>query len=288
MQNKRLKRPILAFDSAFFTLHSAFPNPLPMRIILNADDFGYDDDTLAATIECFEAGALTSATVMPKMPATARAIAYGKANPRFSFGAHLTFIADTVEAPFSNPADIPALVRPDGRFRDSQELRLMALRGKVPVEQIEREMALQLAFLRDHGVPVSHVDSHGHLHKFKPFVEAMKRVLPKFGIRRVRTAQDVYLRRPFKSPTYWLGGFWRRRIRRHFVTTDHLYMGNTPEDAERLANGELILLLKEETIEVGVHPGHAEAWRQDEWRAAAEFAKRATEAGHRFATWNDI
>src|SRR5256885_16611566 len=130
-----------------------------MLIILNADDFGYDDDTVAATIECFEAGALTSATVMPKMPATARAVAYAKANPRFSFGAHLTFVADTVEAPFSNPADIPALVRPDGRFRESQELRLMALPGKVPVEQIEREMDLQFSFVRDTGVPISHVHS---------------------------------------------------------------------------------------------------------------------------------
>src|SRR3954451_7673818 len=232
-----------------------------MRIILNADDFGLDDDTVAATIECFEAGALTSATVMPKMPATARAIAYGKANPRFSFGAHLTFIADTVEAPFSNPADIPALVRPDGRFRDSQELRLMALRGKVPVEQIEREMALQLASLRDHGVPVSHVDSHGHLHKFKPFVEAMKRVLPKFGIRRVRTAQDVYLRRPFKSPTYWLGGIWRRRIMRYFDTTEHLFIGDTPHDATVRGERGLLPLLTGDTIEVGVHPGRAEAWR---------------------------
>jgi predicted glycoside hydrolase/deacetylase ChbG (UPF0249 family) len=259
-----------------------------MRIILNADDFGYDDDTVAATIECFETGALTSATIMPKMPATERAVDYAKANPRFSFGAHLTFVADTVEAPFSKPADIPALVRPDGRFRDSQELRLTALRGQLPVEQVEREMTLQLEFLLDQGVPLSHVDSHGHLHKFKPFVEAMRRVLPRFAIRRVRTAQDVYLRRPFKSPTYWLGGVWRRRIRRHFVTTDHLYMGNSPEDARRLAGGELIPLLKGETIEVGVHPGHAEAWRAEEYRAVRAFAACAVEAGHRLMTWSDL
>src|SRR5438552_3867755 len=282
MQNRRNGGGRCAFYSAFIIHHSAF---LPMRIILNADDFGYDDDTVAATIECFEARVLTSATIMPKMPATTRALAYARANPQFSFGAHLTFVADTVEAPFSSPADIPALVRSDGRFRDSQELRLMALRGKVPVEQVEREMALQLAFLRDNGVALSHVDSHGHLHKFKPFVEAMKRVLPRFGIRRVRTAQDLYLRRPLKSPTYWLGGFWRRRIRRNFVTTDHLYMGNSPEDARRLGAGDLIRLFNGETIEVGVHPGHAEAWRGEEVRAVRAFAARAVDAGHRLVTW---
>ena len=259
-----------------------------MRIILNADDFGLDDDTVAATVECFEAGALTSATIMPKMPATARAIEYARANPRFSFGAHLTFVADTVERPFSAPADIPALVRPDGRFIGSNDLRMRALLDKAPVDEIEREMAAQIQFLLGQGVRLSHVDSHGHLHKFKPFVVAMRRVLPRFGIRRVRTAQDVYLQRPLKSPTYWLGGIWRRRIRRHFVTTDHLFMGNSPEDARQLAQGALLPLLRGATIEVGVHPGRAEPWRDEEREAALSFAPRAAEAGHRLVTWNEL
>ena len=42
-----------------------------MRLVLNADDFGYSDDTVEATIECFACGALTSATIMPAMPAAA-------------------------------------------------------------------------------------------------------------------------------------------------------------------------------------------------------------------------
>jgi predicted glycoside hydrolase/deacetylase ChbG (UPF0249 family) len=259
-----------------------------MRIILNADDFGMDDDTVSATIECFEAGGLTSATIMPRMPATARAIDYARANPRFSFGAHLTFVTDTVEAPFSARSDIPDLLRPDGRFLDSQVLRLRALCGKVPVDQVEREMEAQIRFLLDEGVPLSHVDSHGHLHKFKPFVEAMKRVLPRFNLRRVRTAQDLYLRRPLTSPNYWLGGFWRRRIMRDFVTTDHLYMGNNAADAEGLAGGTLLPLLKGGTVEVGVHPGRGEDWRDAERRAALAFAPRAKAAGHELITWNQI
>ena len=38
-----------------------------MQLIVNADDFGLSDDTADATIECFERGALTSATIMPAM-----------------------------------------------------------------------------------------------------------------------------------------------------------------------------------------------------------------------------
>ena len=50
-----------------------------MRLVLNADDFGYSDDTEEATNECFECSALTSATIMPAMPAAARAIAFARA-----------------------------------------------------------------------------------------------------------------------------------------------------------------------------------------------------------------
>ena len=53
----------------------------------------------------------------------------------------------------------------------------------------------------DAGVPVSHVDSHRHLHKYGPFAGALRRVLPGLGIERVRNVQDVYLRRRLLSPT---------------------------------------------------------------------------------------
>ena len=38
------------------------------RLIINADDFGFSEDTVVATIELFNKGLLTSATMMPNMP----------------------------------------------------------------------------------------------------------------------------------------------------------------------------------------------------------------------------
>src|SRR5256885_13602155 len=80
-----------------------------MRIVTNADDFGLDADTTAATIECFRAGALTSASIMPNMPATDQAVEFTLQNPQHSFGVHLTFVCDTVEAPISAPEMLPAM-----------------------------------------------------------------------------------------------------------------------------------------------------------------------------------
>ena len=81
-----------------------------MRVVLNADDFGRCPDTVAATIECFTRGALTSASFMVHMPATAQALAFARAHPEFSYGVHLTFVTDDVERPLSPPSEVPDLL----------------------------------------------------------------------------------------------------------------------------------------------------------------------------------
>lgn len=53
------------------------------KLIINADDFGFDAHTVEWTIKGFERGALTSATIMAGMPATDLAISFAKAHPQF-------------------------------------------------------------------------------------------------------------------------------------------------------------------------------------------------------------
>ena len=49
-----------------------------MKVILHADDFGFNEETTRATIECFERGVLTSATIMVNCEASEMAIDYAK------------------------------------------------------------------------------------------------------------------------------------------------------------------------------------------------------------------
>jgi predicted glycoside hydrolase/deacetylase ChbG (UPF0249 family) len=260
-----------------------------MLIVLNADDFGGSDETVRATIECFELGALTSATIMPAMPATEAAVEYARGRPDLSFGVHLTFVTDGLERPLADPAGLDRLLGPDGRFLPTGEVRRRALLRRIPVGQIERELDAQLAYLRDRGIPVSHVDSHRHVHKFGPFRVALARVLPRFGIRRVRNVQDIWLRRPLTSPTYWLGGVWRRGLMRSFTTTAHFYMPTSAHDT----GWEDPLLARARTLpggslELGVHPGYDEGWRSEERLSVQRFAPAAVAAGHRLVPWTEV
>jgi predicted glycoside hydrolase/deacetylase ChbG (UPF0249 family) len=259
-----------------------------MKIILNADDFGSSEETMTATAECFERGALTSATIMPNMPATDAALDFARTHPDFSYGVHLTLTGDGIEFPIASAEDVSCLVRPDGSFQATPKLRARGLLGHLSVDEIATEVAAQISRVTEADVPVTHVDSHRHLHKIGPFREALERVLPRHGIVRVRTVQDVYLRRPLTSATYWLGGVWRRKIQRSFATTSHFYMpASTHDEAWELPLISIVGQLQGSSIEVGVHPGY-EGWREGERGSVLAFAERAQAHGHELVPWSAI
>jgi predicted glycoside hydrolase/deacetylase ChbG (UPF0249 family) len=224
---------------------------------------------------------------MPNAPASDEAVAFALATEDVSFGVHLTFVGDGDERTAAPPGEVPALVDRRGRLHRTNRVRLGALVGRLPIDQIEREIAAQLEWARSRGVDVAHVDSHRHLHKYAPFREALARVLPKFGVRRVRNVQDVYLHRPLISPTVWFGARWRAELMRRFATTDHFYMPATTGDgswAALLQRSELA----DSTMEIGVHPGEVDDWRRREVLGLAEFARIAHAGGHRLVTWNEV
>ena len=111
-----------------------------MKVILHSDDFGYDKDTVEATIDCFERGALSSASVMVNCEASEEAFAYAKRHPEFSFGVHLTFV-DGLK-PVLPPKQISALVDSNGLFLPSNTVRKLAMMLKLPKSQVQTKMIL--------------------------------------------------------------------------------------------------------------------------------------------------
>jgi len=260
-----------------------------VRIIFNADDFGFSDDTVDATIEAFEAGLLTSATIMPAMPATERACEFAARHPEFSFGVHLTLVGNGEEQPVSAPADVASLVDRDGRLRPTNHLRARALVGAINAPEIALEVRAQIEKVRSLGVEPSHVDSHQHLHKYGSVLRVLDQELRALGIDRVRGVQDLYLRRPLVSPTRFLGERWSRDLSARFTSTDHFYMPATAGDADwRALLPQLAGPPEQATLEIGVHPGRSEDWRRAESAGLRAFAPAALADGHATATWRDV
>ena len=226
---------------------------------------------------------------MPNMPATALAIEFARGHPEFSFGVHLTLTGDGREMPLSAPADIPGLLGQDGQLLRTRSVRMRAVAGRLSVDEIEREIGAQIRRVQALGIPVSHVDSHRHVHKLAPFRAALRRALPRLGIERVRAVQDVWLQLPVLRATYWWGPRWRRALAEAFVTTDHFYMpsgaGDVDWDGPLLARIER---LPGQTLEVGIHPGNDEQWRKSEQKSLLKFASRARDQGYELVGWTTI
>lgn len=259
-----------------------------MDFLLSADDFGFNLDTAERTIRCFEEGVLTSASIMAAAPAMDKACSFARARREFSFGVHLCFCDDEAILPLAAPSTIASLTTPDGRFLETRAVIRKALTGKLSVDDITREAAEQIGRMRDMGVDLAYVDGHGNLHKFPPFMAALERVLPRFGIRRVRRAQTVYLRDGWKRPGYWLGMSLNLLIARRFTTTSAFYLPASSADSRwsyalwtRVGNAK-------GTIEIGVHPGAVEAWRAAEENELRALAAILAENGRTAKGWKDL
>lgn len=229
------------------------------KLIVNADDFGLDDETVDWTIRGFELGKITSATIMAGMPATVRAIEYAKTHPQFSFGVHLCLVD---EKPLSDPAKIPSLVDPKtGKLWATRQFIVRNFLGLVKVEDLKTEMRAQIDALKLMGLKISHVDGHGHNHRLPQSIKALKE-LKEEGIigDKVRRCQDLFVGKPGVLSRV-INGPMQRRLAGSFKMTDHFLMaaGHT-QDAKWFSHA--VANLPDGITEIGIHPGKAEEWRR--------------------------
>lgn len=259
-----------------------------MKIILNADDFGYDLDTVKATINCFEKGALTSATIMANLGATKNAIDFAKNNSQYSYGVHLAFVDKIL--PMAEVEKIKSLLSKENMFVHSNKLRLKSILGLVNKNHIVEEAKKQIGFLLDKGIKISHVDSHGHMHKFLVFQEALIETLDFFCIHKVRKVQDIFLGKPDNKIISILNCYFDRKLKSNFTTTENFYMPASQSDImwtnnllQRIKGNQ-----KKEVLEIGIHPGFVEEWRKSEYDEIITFTKLLSKFEHELINWDNL
>lgn len=140
-----------------------------MKLIMNADDFGYSRGQNYGILECMLHGGVTSATLLTTTSGTKHAFELIKQHPHLDIGIHLTLDMGT---PISAPATIPSLVNKDGLF-PRYDLTKDTL--GVDVDEVRKEWTAQIEYAINHGVQPTHFDSHHHIHMkediFPIFVE---------------------------------------------------------------------------------------------------------------------
>jgi predicted glycoside hydrolase/deacetylase ChbG (UPF0249 family) len=148
-------------------------------LIVNADDFGLNAAANAGIIECHRAGSVTSTTLMANAPALEEAVALAHAHPALGIGLHFNL---TWGRPLSEPARVRSLVGEDGALLGRDRLGRRVVTGRLRVDEVALELAAQFQRLRALGIPLTHVDSHQHVHAFAPVFSAVASVCRQEGL----------------------------------------------------------------------------------------------------------
>jgi hopanoid biosynthesis associated protein HpnK len=154
------------------------------QLILNADDFGLTRGVNEGIIRAHREGVLTSTTLMAGGAAFEDAVERAKANPGLAVGCHLVLVGGHAISPRE---EIPSLADRAGRLPETLPGFVARVSsGRVPVEEIEREMRAQIGKLRAAGIEPTHLDTHKHTHAHPTVMEALGRAAQAAGITRVR------------------------------------------------------------------------------------------------------
>lgn len=155
------------------------------RLIINADDFGLTTGVNRAIATLYQAGVLSSATLMAIGGAFDDAVHTAKENAGLGVGCHVVLVDGD---PLSPRDQILTLLGPDRtRLRPSlAAFARAALLGRLDEEEIESEASAQIQCLIDAGIRPTHIDSHKHTHMFPSVLRPLLRVAKHFGIAAIR------------------------------------------------------------------------------------------------------
>src|SRR5579863_8447324 len=146
-----------------------------IRLIVNADDFGYTRGVNEGIVEAHRDGILTATTLMANGAAFEHAVELARQNPALDVGCHLVLVEgqSVLDPARALPKTIgdTVLAVVGGRLSPYDELRA----------QVQKIVAT--------GIRPTHLDAHKHTHLLPPVLEAVGRLAREFGI--------PWVRRPF-------------------------------------------------------------------------------------------
>jgi predicted glycoside hydrolase/deacetylase ChbG (UPF0249 family) len=213
-------------------------------LIVNADDLGLDRSDTDAILDCFHAGAISSATALVWMKDSDRAAALTR-SAGLPVGLHLNLIE-----PFS-ATDVPEPVAATQR-RVVERVRRSAAGAHLyhPTWSADFERCISDQLARFHEL-YGRAPTHGHMH-LVPNALLARALVP------VRRCRRPVNRRPTESRAHKraFSAALGRLMRPRFVTTDRCVSIRAldPGLGGGGLNGELALARKH-SVEVMVHPG---------------------------------
>lgn len=218
-----------------------------MSVVVNADDFGMSSEVNEAILDLMRRGRLLSTSLLANAPATMEAIEALRGFPECSFGVHLNI---TEYEPLTRAPGLAGLVNGAGKL---QHLPAGFHFSIAMLRAIYTELSAQIEKLRSKGVPISHMDSHMHLHLRPALFPVVKALQTTYGIRRIRRRANIAISSAAPTPLTKLRRFaydWAMRHTCNSLTTQ------AGSDLSTLISVGSRQPLAFETVEAVAHPGN--------------------------------
>jgi predicted glycoside hydrolase/deacetylase ChbG (UPF0249 family) len=159
------------------------------KLIINADDFGFNREITDGILECHKSGTVNSTTLLVNMPGAEYAAGLVRKFPGLSVGIHLNL---TLGKPVLPPDQVISLVNQDGFFHEQAAMFRQAFRFQLNAKEIAAELNAQVERFLAYGLVPTHADSHHHVADCPQIFPIKARVLKQHGISRIRTQRGWY------------------------------------------------------------------------------------------------
>jgi predicted glycoside hydrolase/deacetylase ChbG (UPF0249 family) len=213
-------------------------------LIINADDLGISPEVNRGIVVAHEKGIVTDASLLIKGPYARQVMEMIKKDPSFPVGIHIDL--DTLLG-WESP----------GRERLPRQKLLEMMNEPDFIKQIKQEIDKQITAFLDAGLIPSHIDTHHHVHGFRPIFESLVEAMDRHNIKAIRFSKKGYslLGRADISLTpsqaHWMEDTLRKK---EIIHPQHLIDPIVPFSLKEMPQG---------VSELMVHPSMGgDQWRQ--------------------------
>jgi predicted glycoside hydrolase/deacetylase ChbG (UPF0249 family) len=159
---------------------------MPKNLILNADDFGWDEDATNGILNLIENNKIHNTTVLANHVQSADLLKLKKFQQNISIGLHTCINAG--KSVHTSPS---SLTDDQCNFFSSKNLFIKSLRKEIEYTDVLHEIKMQYNFLREHNIIITHADSHQHIHQYPVLSGMITQALSETGITKVRNCMPA-------------------------------------------------------------------------------------------------
>ncbi|KAA9039292.1 ChbG/HpnK family deacetylase [Ginsengibacter hankyongi] len=218
------------------------------KVFINADDFGVNASVNKAIVELLNKGVINSTTLMANMPGFSEAVKLAHQHKLIDkIGVHLVL----TEGPPLTPEikSVSFLFNGKDKYRKFR-YRLFLFRKRYR-KLIYNEFAAQIEMLQKNNIPITHIDTHHHIHEVFTITKIILELKEKYNIPSIRILNNL------EKPTKFYKRIYRHLVNYYIKNKKANYselFGNRSDFIEILNNNPSII--GEKSIEVMVHPDY--------------------------------